>query len=74
MQWDHLPGTPKLAAVSELRSRSKATILDEIEKCELVCTNCHTIRTFERAGWSKPTQLREARRPYFYTRAVSRLR
>jgi hypothetical protein len=52
MQWDHLPGVPKLGNIStDFRGRSRAEILDEIAKCELVCTNCHTIRTFQRAGW-----------------------
>ena len=52
MQWDHLPGVPKLGDISNgLNSRSRDEILDEMAKCELVCTNCHTIRTFQRAGW-----------------------
>ena len=49
MQWDHLPGTQKLADVSPIRSRE--AVLAEIAKCELVCTNCHAMRTFRRAGW-----------------------
>ena len=54
MQWDHLPGVPKLGDISNgLNSRSRDEILDEIAKCELVCTNCHAIRTFQRAGWGK---------------------
>jgi len=54
MQWDHLPGSLKLGNISTvLRGRSRQEILDEIAKCELVCTNCHAIRTFERAGWGR---------------------
>ncbi len=56
MQWDHLPGAPKLGDISTgLRSRSRDEILEEIAKCELVCTNCHAIRTFQRAGWGSWT-------------------
>jgi hypothetical protein len=52
MQWDHVPGAPKLGNIStDLRGRSREQILAEIAKCELVCANCHAIRTFERAGW-----------------------
>jgi hypothetical protein len=52
MQWDHLPGNLKLGNIStNLRGRSRQQILDEIAKCELVCANCHAIRTFKRAGW-----------------------
>lgn len=54
MQWDHLPGTAKIADVSGLRDRSREAILEEISKCELVCVNCHTIRTVGRAGWAQP--------------------
>jgi len=50
--WDHLPGFPKLGDISNgLNGHSRDEILDEIAKCELVCTNCHAIRTFQRAGW-----------------------
>ena len=52
MQWDHLPGLLKLGNIStDLRKRSREQVIQEIAKCELVCTNCHTIRTFARAGW-----------------------
>jgi hypothetical protein len=56
MQWDHLPGVPKLGEISTaFRGRSRADTLEEISKCELVCANCHAIRTFQRAGWGKWT-------------------
>jgi hypothetical protein len=49
MEWDHLPGTEKRGAVSNLaRFLSQASILAEIEKCELVCANCHAVRTYNR--------------------------
>ena len=49
MQWDHLPGMEKLAEVSNLiRRLCKARVLEEIAKCELVCANCHAIRTVNR--------------------------
>jgi hypothetical protein len=51
LQWDHLPGHPKLGDVSTLYRLSRQEVLEEIAKCELVCANCHAIRTFERAGW-----------------------
>jgi hypothetical protein len=50
MHWDHLPGCPKLREVSYmvLRGFRRETILEEISKCELVCANCHAVRTFGR--------------------------
>lgn len=53
--FDHLPGTVKVANVSILITRgSMEKILEEIEKCEVVCANCHAIRTKGRGqhqGW-----------------------
>jgi hypothetical protein len=49
MTWDHLPGTEKRAEVSTLLQRhSRKQILEEIAKCELVCANCHAVRTYNR--------------------------
>ena len=49
MTWDHLPGTNKLGDVGNMvRRAGKERILAEISKCELVCANCHAVRTFER--------------------------
>jgi len=46
MHWDHRPGTDKLGDVSNLLGRlCKQRVLDEIAKCDLVCANCHAVRT-----------------------------
>ena len=64
MQWDHLPEFEKLGDLSGgFPARSEAEILREIAKCELVCTNCHIIRTFKRNGWDRRT-LHEIEGPY----------
>ena len=53
MQWDHRPGTEKLGELGgDFRTRTREEILAEIAKCDLVCANCHAIRTFSRAGWA----------------------
>lgn len=49
MQWDHRPGTKKVADVSTMISQGyKGQAENEIQKCDLVCANCHAIRTHER--------------------------
>lgn len=49
MQWDHRPGTKKLANPSELGGNGMwRRFLAEIKKCDLVCANCHAVRTFNR--------------------------
>ena len=63
MQWDHRPGTDKLFELSAGFARSRDEVRAEIAKCELVCTNCHTIRTVMRAEWGKKW-LKEGSTPY----------
>ena len=49
MQFDHRPGENKRGNVGDLAHRmSKRLVLDEIKKCDLVCANCHAIRTVNR--------------------------
>ena len=61
MDFDHRDGDTKLASVSRLIAASSwARIEAEIAKCDLVCANCHRIRTFERlqgAVPERPTEL-----------------
>lgn len=51
MGWDHLPGTIKEFDIAEglRRGMGLERLMAEIEKCELVCANCHAVRTYERA-------------------------
>lgn len=48
MDFDHVRGE-KVGDLSVMWSRSLETILTEIEKCDLVCSNCHRIRTYNRS-------------------------
>lgn len=53
MHWDHLPGFEKVGSISEMvENRPRTLVLDELKKCELVCANCHVLRTIDRAGRS----------------------
>jgi len=49
LDWDHVRGQ-KVAGISALiaRTRPWEEVLAEMEKCEVVCANCHRIRTVER--------------------------
>jgi hypothetical protein len=49
LHFDHLPGMGKAGNVSALVNNLSAQKLkDEISKCEVVCANCHAIRTASR--------------------------
>lgn len=43
MDFDHLGN--KFKTIGQLRSHKWETILEEIKKCDLICANCHRIRT-----------------------------
>ena len=50
MDFDHLDADTKIGNVSRLVVSSLRLALVEVEKCELVCANCHRIRTHNRLG------------------------
>jgi len=45
LEFDHLPQFEKLAGVATLTTASVQRLWIEIQKCEVVCANCHTRRT-----------------------------
>lgn len=48
MDFDHRPGETKLGCVSAMFARRRVSlevIMEEIKKCDLVCSNCHRLRT-----------------------------
>ena len=47
LDFDHIKGE-KTFNVSQMFGYSKNRLLAEIAKCEVVCANCHRIRTFDR--------------------------
>lgn len=47
VQFDHVRGVKRFN-VSRGRRLSVARILAEVAKCDLVCANCHAIRTYNR--------------------------
>lgn len=53
LDFDHLPGHDKVNNIAVLCARGNTweTIKREIDKCEVVCSNCHRIRTWERGEW-----------------------
>lgn len=52
LDFDHLPGFTKNKNITVMRTSSYTwkRILEEIHKCEVVCANCHRVRTRKRAN------------------------
>lgn len=48
LDFDHRPGTEKLFSVGNFSNRPLDAIFAEIEKCDVVCANCHRVRTMSR--------------------------
>lgn len=46
--FDHRPGETKRFSVGVNVRRNWNVILDEIAKCDVVCSNCHRVRTLAR--------------------------
>lgn len=55
LDFDHLPGAKKLYRVCTMAGMSRALIDAEIAKCEVVCANCHRVRTANRLAEQSDT-------------------
>lgn len=55
MDFDHVRGEKKFS-LSRAMTRSMEEVLSEIAKCEVVCANCHRIRTAERASHTRTVE------------------
>ena len=53
LDFDHLPGFEKSETVAVLVGAGKLDLaLAEIKKCQVVCANCHRIRTAQRKKYA----------------------
>lgn len=50
LEFDHLPEYEKHKNVCEMMNCSIKKIQNEIDKCEVVCSNCHSLRSFKRGN------------------------
>lgn len=48
LDFDHRPGTTKVRDIKSGRQLGWQALMDEIAKCDVVCANCHRIRTVNR--------------------------
>lgn len=57
LSFDHRPGTVKIRDIKSGMQFGWQALLDEIAKCDVVCMNCHTIRTSERRKEVMPVSI-----------------
>lgn len=55
LDFDHRDSSQKSFTVAQFINVSKNKILQEIAKCDLICSNCHRSRTLKRRGGKKLT-------------------
>jgi hypothetical protein len=48
LEFDHKPGSKKVKCVGQLARHPWHVVLTEIAKCDVVCANCHRVRTANR--------------------------
>lgn len=60
LQFDHQRDKTKMVSSLINNGLSWRRILLEIDKCEVVCANCHTRRTAKQQGWKKFLFLRDS--------------
>ena len=53
LEFDHLDSATKIATISEMvqQQRPWEIIMNEIDKCQVRCANCHRRRTAKQQGW-----------------------
>lgn len=51
LDFDHIKGEKKFT-ISQDTKRSLQSLRDEIAKCEVVCSNCHRVRTKDRGQYA----------------------
>ena len=56
LEFDHVRGE-KLFTISASMARSAAVMEAEIAKCEVVCSNCHHVRSAQRKESDEPWEL-----------------
>jgi len=59
MDFDHVRGT-KVTEVSRIKRLVGPALMEEIAKCDLVCSNCHRIRTRRRSREAQIAKLENA--------------
>lgn len=53
LEFDHRPGEDKFADITKMRLRgTMQQLIDEMKKCDVVCANCHRLRTADRRDFS----------------------
>jgi hypothetical protein len=62
LEFDHI-GHKSFSIAVGIRGHNWKSVLDEIDRCDVVCANCHRRRTALRAGFTRVVAQEQARTP-----------
>lgn len=51
LDFDHIDPTKKLFTIGTALKHSRQKVLDEIKKCQVLCSNCHRRKTARDGNW-----------------------
>jgi len=63
--WDHIDRTTKRANVAKLKGKDADVVQQEIDKCQLVCHNCHAMKGQQDQDW-KPVDKQTSPQPTLF--------
>lgn len=67
-EWDHIDPTIKSFGLSDARRHSVEDIIKELDKCQLLCSNCHQLHTYTQGHFKGNIQrLTPSKRETLYT-------
>lgn len=59
LDFDHRPGTAKVRDIKKGQQLGWEALKTEVAKCDVVCANCHRVRTYNRRQADVPESLGE---------------
>jgi hypothetical protein len=58
LEFDHVRGEKEFP-ISSFAARGWDRVLSELSKCDVVCANCHNVRSWNKGQWSDSTRYRD---------------
>jgi len=52
-EYDHLDRATKKGTIAKLKDSGPNVLSEELKKCQLLCSNCHAMKTYEDKDWHK---------------------
>ena len=64
MDFDHVRGKKAFTVSDDIAAHTLDELVEEMEKCDIVCANCHRLRTLRRNATARRSRQAKARAVY----------